>query len=166
MMDRTIILDGYSKTYAMTGWRIGYGVFPNDLVEPISRLITNSVSCTASFTQRAAIEATDGPQEDSNRMVEEFKKRRSIVVEGLNKIDGITCAIPSGAFYVFPNVEGTGMSSSEFANRVLEEAGVAVLAGESFGKYGTGYVRISFANSTENLITAIDRIKKFVESKS
>lgn len=166
MIDRTVILDGYSKTYAMTGWRIGYGVFPDDLVEPISRLVTNSVSCTASFTQRAAIEATNGPQEDSNRMVEEFKKRRSIVVEGLNNIKGIKCAIPSGAFYAFPNVEGTGMSSSEFANKVLEEAGVAVLAGESFGKYGTGHIRISFANSTENLVAAIDRIQKFVESKS
>jgi len=166
MIDRTVILDGYSKTYAMTGWRIGYGVFPDDLVEPISRLVTNSVSCTASFTQRAAIEATDGPQEDSNRMVEEFKKRRSIVVEGLNNIKGIKCAIPSGAFYAFPNVEGTGMSSSDFANKVLEEAGVAVLAGESFGKYGTGHIRISFANSTENLVAAIDRIQKFVESKS
>ena len=166
MIDRTVILDGYSKTYAMTGWRIGYGVFPDDLVEPISRLVTNSVSCTASFTQRAAIEATNGPQEDSNRMVEEFKKRRSIVVEGLNNIKGIKCAIPSGAFYAFPNVEGTGMSSSDFANKVLEEAGVAVLAGESFGKYGTGHIRISFANSTENLVAAIDRIQKFVESKS
>ena len=166
MIDRTVILDGYSKTYAMTGWRIGYGVFPDDLVEPISRLVTNSVSCTASFTQRAAIEATDGPQEDSNRMVEEFKKRRSIVVEGLNNIKGIKCPIPSGAFYAFPNIEGTGMSSSDFANKVLEEAGVAVLAGESFGKYGTGHIRISFANSTENLVAAIDRIQKFVESKS
>ena len=166
MIDRTVILDGYSKTYAMTGWRIGYGVFPDDLVEPISRLVTNSVSCTASFTQRAAIEATDGPQEDSNRMVEEFKRRRSIVVEGLNNIKGIKCAIPSGAFYAFPNIEGTGMSSSDFANKVLEEAGVAVLAGESFGKYGTGHIRISFANSTENLVAAIDRIQKFVESKS
>ena len=166
MIGRTIILDGYSKTYAMTGWRIGYGIFPEDLVEPISRLVTNSVSCTASFTQRAAIEATEGPQEDSILMVEEFKKRRSIVVEGLNKIDGITCAVPKGAFYAFPNVEGTGMTSSEFANRVLEEAGVAVLAGESFGEYGNGYIRISFANSTENLLQAIDRIRKFVEYKT
>ena len=166
MIDRTIILDGYSKTYAMTGWRIGYGIFPDGLVEPISRLVTNSVSCTASFTQRAAIEATEGPQEDSILMVEEFKKRRSIVVDGLNKIDGITCAVPKGAFYAFPNIEGTGMTSSEFANRVLEEAGVAVLAGESFGVYGTGHIRISFANSTENLLQAIDRIRKFVEYKT
>ena len=166
MIDRTIILDGYSKTYAMTGWRIGYGIFPGDLVEPISRLVTNSVSCTASFTQRAAIEATEGPQEDSILMVEEFKKRRFIVVDGLNKIDGITCALPQGAFYAFPNIEGTGMTSSEFADRVLEEAGVAVLAGESFGEYGNGYIRISFANSTENLLQAIDRIRKFVEYKT
>ena len=166
MLDRTIILDGFSKTYAMTGWRIGYGLFPENLVEPISRLVTNSVSCTASFTQKAAIEAITGPQDDSVHMVSEFRKRRSIVVDMLNKIPGIRCANPKGAFYAFPNIEGTGMSSTKFANELLQEAGVAVLAGESFGKYGRGFIRISFANSTENLIEAIEKISNFVESKN
>ena len=166
MLDRTIILDGFSKTYAMTGWRIGYGLFPENLVEPISRLVTNSVSCTASFTQKAAIEAITGPQDDSVHMVSEFRKRRSIVVDMLNKIPGIRCANPKGAFYAFPNIEGTGMSSTKFANELLQEAGVAVLAGESFGKYGRGFIRISFANSTENLIEAIEKISNFVKSKN
>ena len=166
MMDRTIILDGFSKTYAMTGWRIGYGLFPEELVEPVSRLVTNSVSCTASFTQIAAAEALVGSQDKSSAMVEEFKKRRDIVVAGLNEIEGIECATPKGAFYAFPKVDGTGMSSAEFSNKLLEEAGVAVLAGESFGRYGSGYIRLSFANSTENLQEAIFRIKQFVESNS
>ena len=166
MMDRTIILDGFSKTYAMTGWRIGYGLFPEELVEPVSRLVTNSVSCTASFTQIAAAEALVGSQDKPSAMVEEFKKRRDIVVAGLNEIEGIECATPKGAFYAFPKVDGTGMSSAEFSNKLLEEAGVAVLAGESFGRYGSGYIRLSFANSTENLQEAIFRIKQFVESNS
>ena len=166
MMDRTIILDGFSKTFAMTGWRIGYGLFPEELVEPVSRLVTNSVSCTASFTQIAAAEALVGSQDKSSAMVEEFKKRRDIVVAGLNEIEGIECATPKGAFYAFPKVDGTGMSSAEFSNKLLEEAGVAVLAGESFGRYGSGYIRLSFANSTENLQEAIFRIKQFVESNS
>ena len=164
MADRTIILDGFSKTYSMTGWRIGYGIFPNDLVEPISRLVTNSVSCTAGFTQMAAIEAIKGSQAEPNNMVQEFKKRRDIVVNGLNDIPGIKCAVPQGAFYAFPNIKGTGLTSSDFANRILQEAGVAVLAGESFGKFGSGYIRISFANSTENLIEAMNRIKTFLNS--
>ena len=166
MVDRTVILDGFSKTYAMTGWRIGYGLLPDNLVEPISRLVTNSVSCTASFTQKAALEALTGPQDDSAKMVEEFKKRRDIVVNGLNNISGIKCAIPKGAFYTFPNVEGTGLSSSGFANGLLEHAGVAVLSGESFGKFGTGYVRISFANSTKNLEEALSRIENFLKAGS
>ena len=164
MMDRTIILDGFSKTYSMTGWRIGYGIFPNDLVEPISRLVTKSVSCTASFNQMAAIEAIKGSQVDPNNMVQEFKKRRDIVVKGLNDIPGIKCAVPQGAFYAFPNIKGTGLTSTDFANKILQEAGVAVLAGESFGKFGSGYIRISFANSTENLVEAMDRIKTFLNS--
>ena len=164
MMDRTIILDGFSKTYSMTGWRIGYGIFPDDLVEPISRLVTNSVSCTASFTQMAAIEAIKGSQAEPNNMVQEFKKRRDIVVKGLNGIPGIKCTVPQGAFYAFPNIKGTGLTSSDFANKILQEAGVAVLAGESFGKFGSGYIRISFANSTENLIEAMNRIKTFLNS--
>ena len=162
MLERTIILDGFSKTYAMTGWRVGYGVMPLELVEPISRLVTNSVSCTASFTQMAILEAMNGPQDDANAMVAEFKKRRDIIVNGLNQIPGIRCAMPNGAFYVLPNIEGTGMSSRDFADRLLQEAGVASLAGESFGEYGKGYVRFSFANSTENIEKALERIGKFV----
>ena len=162
MRDRTVILDGFSKTYAMTGWRIGYGVMPRELVEPVSRLVTNSVSCTASFTQIAALQALNGPQDDSFQMVEEFKKRRDIVVDGLNSINGIRCPVPQGAFYAFPNVEETGMSSHVFADRLLTDAGVACLAGESFGEYGRGFVRFSFANSTENIEKALDRIKTFV----
>ena len=162
MRDRTIILDGFSKTYAMTGWRIGFGVMPLELVEPISRLATNSVSCTASFTQIAAIEALEGPQEAAHAMVAEFRKRCDLIVEGLNGIDGIRCTTPQGAFYAFPSVEDTGMPSREFADRLLEEAGVACLAGESFGQYGKGYVRFSFANSAENLQRALERIDRFV----
>lgn len=162
MVERTVILDGFSKTYAMTGWRAGYGVMPLELVEPISRLVTNSVSCTASFTQMAILEAMNGPQDDANAMVAEFKKRRDIIVNGLNQIPGIRCAMPNGAFYVLPNIEGTGMSSRDFADRLLQEAGVASLAGESFGEYGKGYVRFSFANSAENIKKALDRISKFV----
>ena len=162
MTERTIILDGFSKTYAMTGWRLGYGVMPLELVEPISRLVTNSVSCTASFTQMAAIEALDGPQDDAYAMVAEFRRRRDLIVDGLNAIPGIRCPMPRGAFYVFPNVEGVGLSSAEFADRLLQEAGVASLSGESFGEYGRGYVRFSFANSAENIERALERIEAFV----
>ncbi len=166
MTARTVILDGFSKTYAMTGWRLGYGVMPLELVEPISRLVTNSVSCTASFTQMAALEALDGPQDDADAMVAEFKRRRDIIVNGLNRIPGIRCAMPKGAFYVFPNVEGTGMSSRDFADRLLQEAGVASLAGESFGQFGEGYVRFSFANSAQNIEKALDRINRFVATSA
>ena len=164
MRERTIILDGFSKSYAMTGWRIGYGVMPLELVEPISRLATNSVSCTASFTQMAAMEALSGPQDDSYTMVAEFKRRRDIIVEGLNQIKGIRCRLPKGAFYAFPNVEETGMSSQQFADDLLNKAGVACLTGEAFGEYGDGFVRFSFANSTENIEKALDRIESFVKS--
>ena len=165
MLDRTIILDGFSKTYAMTGWRVGFGIMPVDLVEPISRLSTNSVSCTAAFTQMAVLEAMNGPQDDADHIVNEFKKRRDIIVNGLNNIKGIRCPMPKGAFYIFPNVEGTGMTSREFADGLLEEGGVAGLAGESFGKYGKGCVRFSFANSAENIERALERIDNFVKSK-
>ncbi|MFL2804126.1 MAG: pyridoxal phosphate-dependent aminotransferase [Dehalococcoidia bacterium] len=163
MLSRTIILDGFSKTYAMTGWRIGYGVFPKDLVEPISRLVTNSVSCTASFTQQAAIEAISGSQKEPNLMVQEFKRRRNLIVDGLNSIPGFNCAMPKGAFYAFPSISGTGFPSGVLANRLLEEAGVALLAGECFGKYGEGFLRISFANSEKNLNEALSRIEKFIK---
>ena len=163
MRERTIILDGFSKSYAMTGWRIGYGVMPIELVEPISRLVTNSVSCTASFTQMAALEALNGGRDDVHSMVAEFKKRRSIIVDGLNSIKGIRCPLPKGAFYAFPNVEETGMSSRRFADELLTEAGVACLSGESFGEFGEGFVRFSFANSVENIEMALDRIEGFVK---
>lgn len=164
MLSQTIILDGFSKTYAMTGWRIGYGVFPKNLVEPISRLVTNSVSCTASFTQQAAIEAISGSQKEPNLMVQEFKKRRNLIVDGLNSIPGFNCAMPKGAFYAFPSISGTGFSSGVLANRLLEEAGVALLAGECFGKYGEGFLRISFANSEKNLNEALSRIETFIKA--
>ena len=163
MLSRTIVLDGLSKTYAMTGWRIGYGVFPENLIEPISRLVTNSVSCTASFTQQAAIEAISGSQKKPNLMVDEFKRRRNIIVDGLNSIPGFNCAMPKGAFYAFPDISGTGFSSGVLANRLLEDAGVALLAGECFGKYGEGFLRISFANSEKNLNEALSRIEKFIK---
>ena len=139
---KTIILDGFSKSYSMTGWRIGYGIFPKELVDPITKLVTNSNSCTASFTQIAAIEALKGCQESVNKMVNEFKSRRDLIVDGLNNIKNISCPKPSGAFYVFPNITKTGLSSESFANRLLEENGVATLSGESFGEEGKGYIRI------------------------
>ena len=166
MRDRTVILDGFSKTYAMTGWRIGYGVMPTELVEPISRLGTNSVSCTASFTQRAVLEAMDGPQNEPDRIVAEFKSRRDIIVEGLNQVPGVRCPMPKGAFYTFPSVEDTGMTSRDFADGLLEEEGVACLAGESFGEYGEGCVRFSFANSAENIERALERIQRFVSKRA
>lgn len=166
MIDQTIILDGFSKTYAMTGWRIGYGVMPIELVEPISRLSTNSVSCTASFTQIASLEALSGPQDEPEKILAEFKKRRDIIVDGLNSITGIHCPMPKGAFYVFPSVEGTGMTSRRFADTLLEEYGVACLAGESFGEYGTGCIRFSFANSTDNINIALERIEKMVKDRT
>ena len=162
MRERTVILDGFSKSYAMTGWRLGYGVFPDFLVEPVTRLMTNSVSCTSVFSQMAAIAALEGPQDSVAAMMEEFTKRRDLVVEGLNSLPGITCPIPKGAFYVFPNIRATGMSSQEFANKALYEAGVALLAGTAFGAFGDGYIRISFANSQENLLEAIERLRKIL----
>ena len=163
LQERTIILDGFSKTYAMTGWRIGHGIMPIPLVEPISRLMTNSVSCTASFTQIAAKEALTGSQDEANKIVSEFKKRRDIIVNGLNNINGISCKTPKGAFYVFPNIKETGISSKKFADDLLQNAGVASLNGESFGKFGKDYVRFSFANSTENILEALNRIESFVQ---
>jgi len=162
MKERTIILDGFSKSYAMTGWRLGYGVFPDFLVEPVTRLMTNSVSCTSVFSQMAAIAALEGPQDSVVAMMEEFTKRRDLIVEGLNSLPGITCPTPKGAFYAFPNIRGTGMSSQEFADKALYEAGVALLAGTAFGEFGDGYIRISFANSQENLREAIERLRKIL----
>ncbi|HLZ10633.1 MAG TPA: pyridoxal phosphate-dependent aminotransferase, partial [Chloroflexota bacterium] len=158
MADRTIILDGFSKAYAMTGWRMGYGIMPVALVPSISRLVTNSVSCTATFIQRAGIVALDGPQNAVRTMVEEFRRRRQVIVDGLNAIPRIRCARPSGAFYVFPYVGDVGMDCRAFADYLLNEAGVATLAGTSFGKFGDGYLRLSYANSVENLRKALERI--------
>jgi len=158
MKERTIILDGFSKTYAMTGWRLGYGVMPSSLAAHISRLMTNSNSCTATFTQYAGIEALRGPQDESYKMVAAFKERRDVIVDGLNRIPGIKCIRPKGAFYVFPNIQGTGMKSKPFADYLLETAGVAALSGTSFGAYGEGYVRFSYANSVENIRRALERI--------
>ena len=165
MSERTIILDGFSKSYAMTGWRLGYGVFPEPLVEPISRLVTNSVSCTSAFSQMAALAALDDADSSVREMVAEFQRRRDIIVPGLNAIPGITCPTPKGAFYTFPNIRSTGMTSQEFADRVLNEAGVAVLAGTSFGRFGEGYVRLSFANSAENIREALRRIEAFLAQR-
>ena len=158
MGEKTIVLDGFSKTYAMTGWRLGYGVMPVELVQHVVRLQVNSTSCTASFTQRAGIEALRGPQDAVRKMVEEFRRRRDLIVAGLNRIPGFSCTLPRGAFYVFPNIQGTGRSSREMANRLLDSAGVACLAGEDFGEYGQGYLRFSYANSQENIQKAIERI--------
>jgi aspartate/methionine/tyrosine aminotransferase len=162
MTERTAILDGFSKTYAMTGWRLGYGVMPPELAEQVSRLMVNSVSCTASLVQRAGLEALTGPQDAVGDMVSAFRRRRDLMVEGLNRIPGITCLQPDGAFYVFPNITGTGMSSKPFADRLLEEFGVAALSGTSFGEHGEGYLRLSYANSEENLARALDRIEAAV----
>jgi aspartate aminotransferase len=158
MQERTILLDGFSKTYAMTGWRMGYGVMRPDLASHITRLATNSTSCTASFTQIAGIEALRGDQSSVDRMCEEFKRRRDVFVAGLNMIKGFSCRMPKGAFYVFPNITKTGWKSKPLAEALLEQAGVAALSGTAFGDFGEGYLRFSVANSLENLQAALDRI--------
>ena len=159
MAERTILLDGFSKTFAMTGWRLGYGVFPWPLVEPVTKLVTNSVSCTAAFTQRAGVAALTGRQPELDVMLAAFRERRDTVVAGLNAIDGITCRVPEGAFYVFPNIRGLGLGDSgTVAERILQEAGVAALAGTCFGAAGEGHLRLSYANSLENLRLAVEHI--------
>ncbi len=162
MAERTIILDGFSKTFAMTGWRLGYAIVPPALVQPFSRLIINSVSCTSAFSQIAAVEALTGPQAAVDAMVAEFHARRDLVVDGLNAIPGIRCRRPQGAFYVFPNVSGTGLTGGEFADKMLYEAGVSVLAGSAFGRVGVDHARISYANSQSNLRRAVERIADVV----
>lgn len=157
--DRTIILDGYSKTYAMTGWRAGYGVMNTELAPVITKLMVNSNSCTNTFVQKACIEALTGPQDEVEKMIAEFDKRRKIIVEGLNSIKGFNCTMPDGAFYAFPRISDTGYTSKELADKLLYEAGVACLAGTSFGKFGEGFLRFSYANSIENINEAIKRIK-------
>jgi aspartate/methionine/tyrosine aminotransferase len=162
MLDKTIILDGFSKTYAMTGWRIGYGVLPEFLVDAVNKLMVNSNSCTAGFTQRAALAALLGSQEPSEAMFAEFRRRRDVFVAALNQVPGLHCAMPEGAFYAFPNITGTGWKSKPLADALLERAGVACLSGTAFGAYGEGYVRFSYANSTENLMEAVARIERFL----
>jgi aspartate/methionine/tyrosine aminotransferase len=160
MLERTIILDGFSKTYAMTGWRMGYGVMPLWLVEAVNKLMVNSNSCTASFTQRAGLAALTGPQDCVTAMVAEFRRRRDAICAGLNQVPGWRCAVPGGAFYAFANIAGTGMDSKELADFLLYEAGVSCLDGGCFGAYGKGYIRFSYANSMENLMEALARIRR------
>jgi aspartate aminotransferase len=162
MLEKTIILDGFSKTYAMTGWRIGYGVMPPVLVDAVNKLMVNSNSCTASFTQRAALAALTGPQDDVDRMVAEFRRRRDAFCAALNAIPGFHCEIPGGAFYAYANVKATGIDSRILADRLLQEVGVACLNGGAFGEYGEGYIRFSYANSLENLMEAARRIRSLL----
>jgi aspartate aminotransferase len=163
VLDRVFVVNGFSKIYAMTGWRLGYGIVPQDTFRAIDLFINNTVSSTATFTQLAAIEAfTPESERTAEHMVKEFRKRRDVFVDGLNQIPGIHCLKPSGAFYLFPNISGTGLSSENFANRLLKEAGVAALPGTAFGKYGEGYLRFSFANSLSNIESALERIANFV----
>lgn len=163
MKEKTIILNGFSKTYAMTGWRMGYGIMRPDLAAQITLLMTNSNSCTASFTQIAGVEALKGSQDAVTAMREEFRRRRAVIVDGLNKIPGFKCRQPHGAFYVFPNIKDTGKSSRQIADALLAEAGVACLWGTAFGDWGEGYLRFSFANSVENIKKALDRINGWVK---
>jgi aspartate/methionine/tyrosine aminotransferase len=163
LRDRVILLDGFSKTYAMTGWRMGYGVMRVDLAQQIARLMTNSNSCTASFTQKAGIEAICGPQESVTVMNDEFKKRRDYFAERINRIKGFRCLVPKGAFYMFPNITATGWRSKPLADALLNDAGVAALSGTSFGAYGEGYLRFSIANSLENIRKALDRVEEWAE---
>ena len=162
MKERTIIVDGFSKTYSMTGWRLGFGIMSRELAKRVDLLLTHSVGSTAHFTQFAGLEAITGPQDMVNLMVTEYQRRRDAVVDGLNALPGFVCQKPQGAFYVFPNITGTGMSSSELANLILEKAGVALLPGNSFGEYGEGYLRISYANSLENIQKGVEQIKSIL----
>ncbi len=162
MADRTIILDGHSKTYAMTGWRLGYGVMRKDLAAHVTRLMTNSNSCTNVFVQYAGMKAITGPQDEVRSMVAEFRRRRDVVVAGLNKLPGVSCKTPKGAFYVFPNVKKVPMDSKELAKQLLDVAGVAVLSGTAFGEHGNGYLRLSYANSVENIQKAIGRMGDYL----
>jgi len=163
MKDKTILLDGFSKTYAMTGWRLGYAAMRKDLAQKVTQLMINSNSCTCAFTQMAGVEALRGPQDEAKKFVEEFRKRREVIVNGLNKIKGITCKKPRGAFYVFPNVKSFRVESKKLADHILQDAGVAVLSGTAFGSYGEGYLRLSFANSVDNIKKAMDRISESVK---
>jgi len=163
MAERTVIMDGFSKTYAMTGWRLGYGIMPKELARRVGLLLTHSVGSTAEFTQYAGIEALTGDQTQVDGVVAEYQRRRDAIVDGLNSLPGITCQKPQGAFYVFPNITALGKSSDEVANWILEEAGIALLPGSAFGKYGEGYLRLSYANSVENIERAIEKMAKILK---
>jgi aspartate aminotransferase len=162
MAERTIVLDGFSKTYAMTGWRLGFGIMEKQLAKHMSRLMVNSNSCTATFVQKAGYAALDGEQGEVHAMVEEFRVRREVIVNGLNGLPGVQCFMPRGAFYAFPNITGTGMKSAELAKLLLEEAGVACLSGTAFGAAGEGYLRFSYANSAENIRVALGSMAEFL----
>ena len=162
MAERTIVLDGFSKTYSMTGWRLGFGIMNKDLQKHVARLMTNSNSCTATFIQKAGIEALTGPQNEARAMVEEFRQRREVMVKGLNAIPGIKCNMPKGAFYVFPDIRGTGMKSKPLADALLDEAGVACLSGTAFGSFGEGHLRFSVANSVPNIQQALQSVGDFL----
>ena len=166
MAERTIVLDGFSKTYAMTGWRLGFGIMEKKLAVHVARLMTNSNSCTATFIQKAGLAALTGPQDEMRAMVAEFKVRRDLMVEGLNALPGVTCFMPRGAFYVFPNISGTGVKSVELAKQLLEQAGVACLSGAAFGAQGEGYLRLSYANSVENLKLGLQNIGDFLSVRA
>ena len=163
MAERTVLLDGWSKTFAMTGWRLGFGVFPQPLVEPVTRLLINSVSCTSAFSQHAAIAALEGPWDDVDRMLDAFRERREVIVSGLNAVPGVSCVEPAGAFYAFPNISELGQSAATLADRLLEEAGVAVLPGTSFGEYGENHLRFSYANSVDNIRRALAAFEALVK---
>ena len=163
MLERTIIVDGFSKSYNMTGWRLGFGIMPEELADRVQLLLTHSVGCSAHFTQIAAVEALTGPQEQVRQVVREYQRRRDLIVAGLNAIPGITCQKPQGAFYAFPNIKNLGRSSVELADLLLKEAGVALLPGSAFGKQGEGYLRLSYANSIENIGRGLELIKASVE---
>lgn len=164
MKDKTVMIDGFSKTYAMTGWRLGYGVMRKDLAEKITQLMINSNSCTCAFSQMAGIEALRGPQDETKKMVEEFRRRREVIVSGLNKIEGMTCKKPKATFYVFPNVKEINMDSQKLPDFLLNKAGVALLSGTAFGKYGKGYMRFSFANSIPNIEKALKQIEEALQT--
>jgi len=159
MRERTVICDGFSKTYAMTGWRLGFGVMPEQLAERLGLLLTHSIGCTATFTQYAGVEALTGPQEQVDEVVAEYQRRRDVLVEGLNGISGVRCQTPQGAFYAFPNITAFGHTSAWLADYLLDQAGVAVLPGDAFGAGGEGYLRLCFANSMGNIELALERIR-------
>ena len=161
-VERTVAIDGLSKTYAMTGWRLGFASMPRQLADYLFTLAINVFSSTATFTQHAMIEALRGPQHEIEQMVAEFRRRRDVIVDGLNSIDGLSCLRPEGAFYVFPNITGTGLTSQQFADMALQQAGVACLSGTAFGEYGEGYVRFSYANSVENIQVGLQKIKEML----